>query len=198
MTRRATVCFGFAFVVGAGMVPTVGWGSHQPVSVFSAEDGRWESIDSACSNLLPGDFNRASPGAREAFRVMAPEPLPAGLEAVLQAAAEQMDYYLTAPRVGHDGGAVRHEAANPAQRLIAAFTAGQLEVGPAGNRDAAWRWGLRLTRYGAGTDLRPAPAVQARTVRENRIEHRRQHPGSQLASSRGGVRCVVTERRAAR
>jgi FG-GAP repeat len=75
-------------------------------------------------------------------------------------------------RVHKDDHTGVYQAPNHTHGLNAAFTREGFEVSPQ-KGDKGWNWGLSLSRYGYGSDLRAVPAANKMITKDNRIEYHR-------------------------
>jgi FG-GAP repeat len=66
----------------------------------------------------------------------------------------------------------KYLAPNHTHGLDATFTREGFEVSPR-KGDKGWNWGLSLSRYGYGSDLRAVPAANKMITKDNRIEYHR-------------------------
>jgi FG-GAP repeat len=75
-------------------------------------------------------------------------------------------------RVHKDDHTGAYQAANHAHSLDATFTREGFEVSPR-KGEKGWNWGLSLSRYGYGSDLRAVSAANKMISKDNRIEYLR-------------------------
>jgi len=100
-----------------------------------------------------------------------PEEIPEGLTKTnwgkIRASIERDRY-----RLHKDDRTGAHQAPNYAHDLHATFTREGFEVSPC-REEKAWIWGLRLTRYGYGSDLHAVTGPEKMITQDNRIEYHR-------------------------
>ena len=75
-------------------------------------------------------------------------------------------------RIHKDSRTGAYQAPNHTHDLDATFTREGFDVRPS-KEGKVWNWGLRLSRYGYGSDLRSVPETDKIITKDNRIEYHR-------------------------